>query len=160
MPTLIIEDGTGVSNANTYADLGFLDSYANDRGLFLPTDNEDKEKFLIVAFDYLQYRLNECGCEFTEIPINLMRAQAQLVVEQQRGTLLWPKPVTSSVEGFVTEKTVGPLTKKYAAGSNAGRANPKEPICIASVEVFLKSVLASDSCSGSSCCTWKQTIRA
>jgi len=166
MSSLIIENGTGVENANSYADVEFLSSYADARGFAIPTSNEDRERFLIIAFDYLQCRLADHGCTFTDIPKNLKFAQAQLVVEQQRGTRLWPKPITSSVEGFVTEKTIGPLTKKFQAGSNSnngvfgGRADPKEPVCIASVEMFLKSVLSSDSCNGGSCCNHKETLRA
>lgn len=155
---LILEDGTGVSNANSYADVEFLDDYAGPRGLPLPITDEDKEKFLIIAFDYLQFRLDECECEFPEIPIKLKRAQAQLVVEQQKGTKLFPDPITSSTEGYVTEKTVGPLTKKYASNSY-GRAAAGRPILIASVELFLKSVLDSPFCRNGGRCKFKKTIR-
>ena len=155
---LIIEDGTGVEDANSYADIAFLNEYAEARGLAIPTEDVDKEKFLVVAFDYLQFFLDECECEFTEIPVNLKRAQAQLVVEQQKRTLLFPKPITSSTEGYVTEKTVGPLTKKFAANSY-GRARVGRPVLIASVNLFLKSVLDSKFCRNGGSCKFKRTIR-
>ena len=157
MPTIIVEDGTKIDNANSYVDVDFLAAYAEARGLAIPTGLNDQQIFLIRGWDYLQYRLAERGCEFDQIPTNLKRAQCQLVVEQQKRTLLYPKPVVSISEGYVTEKTVGPLTKKFAAGTS-GRATVGRPVVISSVEVFLKSVLDSDSCScGPN--NWKYTVR-
>lgn len=144
MPTLIIEDGTGVDNANSYADVAYLDSYASDRGFNIPTDDADKQVFLIRAFDYLCTKLCDCVV-FAPIQDALKKAQCQLVVEQQKRTLLYPKPITSSVEGFVTEKTVGPLTKKFSPVTG-GRAATDQPVRIASVEVWLNKVKKEDGC--------------
>ena len=158
MSSLIIEDGTNVANANTFIDVEYLDSYATLRGLTVPIEDTDKEKFLVRAYDYLQFRLTECECEFSEIPDNLKKSQAQLVVEQQKRTPLFPKPISSSTEGLVTEKTVGPLTKKWAPDKRCV-APVGRPIIIASVEVFLKLVLKSDACRLGSGCGHTHTIR-
>lgn len=153
MPTLIVEDGSGVDNANTYVDVAYLDSYASDRGFSIPTDEADKQVFLIRAFDYLHARLCDCVV-FAPIQDALKKAQCQLVVEQQNRTLLYPKPITSSTEGFVTEKTVGPLTKKFSAGAG-GRAATSQPVRIASVEVWLNKVEKEDGCE----CNGKSSYR-
>lgn len=178
MPTLIIEDGTQVADANSYVDVAYLDSYAGDRGLTIPTTQEDKEIFLLRAMDYIEARRNDfqgskvsadqslqwprknvqIDCEDIEetvIPEELKKAQCQLVVEQQKRTLLFPKPRTSSNEGFVTQKTVGPLTKKFSPTD--GVANSVKPTIIASVEIFMHPLTDSGCCSSGS---WKRTIRA
>lgn len=54
MPEITVEDGSGVDNANSYMTVAELTSFASDRGLVLPEDNEVKETFLIRAFDYLE----------------------------------------------------------------------------------------------------------
>ena len=175
MPDIIVEDGSNVDDANSYVDIAYLDLYASERGLSLPTELEDKQIFLIKAFDYLEARRSDYqGYKAVEeqktqwprtevyidhelldsdaIPVELKKAQCQLVVEQQQRTLLYPKPRTSSVEGFVTQKTVGPLTKKFSL-EGKGVSNPNAPILIASVEIFLKPLT---SCCGQS---WKETLR-
>lgn len=144
MPTLIIENGSGVDNANSYADVTYLDSYASDRGFSIPTTEDDKEVFLIRAFDYLYARLCDCVV-FFPIQDALKKAQCQLVVEQQNRTLLYPKPITSSTEGYVTEKTVGPLTKKFSPNIG-GRAASSQPVRIASVEIWLNKITKEDGC--------------
>lgn len=178
MPTLIIEDGTGVANANSYVDVAYLDIYAADRGLTIPTADTDKEIFLLKAMDYLEGRraeyqgsksvatqslqwprqLVQVDCSdvaIDSIPEELKKAQCQLVVEQQKRTLLYPAPITSSIEGLVTQKTVGPLTKKYAFNGK-GLANPTKPIIIASVEMFLLPLTIKGSCCNGG---YKRTIR-
>lgn len=178
MPTLIVEDGSGVTNANTYVDLIYLAAYAADRGLTIPTVDADKEKSLLKAMDYLESRRGEfqgsktvgtqslqwprtgvsIDCNDLDsdvIPEELKKAQCQLVVEMQTGTRLYPSPRTSSIEGLVIEKTVGPLTKKFSA-NGYGLANSTKPVTIASVEIFiLPLTVRGGCCSG----PWKETIR-
>lgn len=165
MPTLIVEDGTGVVDANSYIDLAYLESYAEDRGFTLPSTDEAKEILVVKAMDYIE-RKNFQGhksvsdqelqwprdgvyidCELIDvdvIPEILKKAVAQLVVEQQAGIPLYPAPRTSTSEGFVTEKTVGPLTKKY---SSFGAVQTSGPISIPSVEVYLRPLIG---CCGNS----------
>lgn len=163
MPTLVVETGLGVANANTYASVAALEAYAESRGYSIPDAQADKEVMLLIAMDYLgdfEYQGEKTSSEnslpwprrnvyiqgglFDEdaIPSLLVSAQCQLVVEQQKRTLLFPKAKTSTTEGFVTEKTVGPLTKKFAADGK-GVASSSAVTTIASVLVFLKPLLAS-----------------
>jgi hypothetical protein len=178
MPTLIVEDGTGVENANTYVDLAYLQSYADNRGLTLPTQQADKEIYLLRAMDYLESRRGDFqGLKAVEgqllqwprkdvhvdcqdlavdsIPEELKKAQCQLVVEQQQRTRLYPAPRTSSVEGLVTHKQVGPLTKKFAFDGKA-TADPSKGVIIASVEIFLHPLTIKGSCCNG---PYKKTIR-
>lgn len=179
MPTIIVETGSNVANANSYVDLTYLGSYAEKRGLVLPQTQTDKEIYLLRAMDYLEARRMdyqgiktnvdqalqwprdgvEIDCEPVakdSIPVALKNAQCQLVVEQQKRTPLYPKARTSSSEGYVTEKTIGPLTKKFAFGG-AGAAPMNKPIEIPTVEVFLHPITKSGACCNSS--GYLQTIR-
>ena len=52
---LIVEDGSGLSGANSYASTAQADTYASDRGLTAWTgDTATKEAALIRATDYLE----------------------------------------------------------------------------------------------------------
>ena len=160
MPTIIVEDGTGVANANSYVDTTYLTTYASNRGLVLPQNQETQERMLIKATDYLealrvkfkgtkavdtqelQWPRKDVyidGIEFAKnnIPEELKKAQCQLIVEQEAGVALYPAPRTSSTEGIVTEKTIGPMTKKFAP-MNSALANANEPVKIMSVWALLK----------------------
>ena len=160
MPTITVEDGTGVANANSYVDTSYLYTYTNDRGLVLPQNQETQERMLIKAADYLEALRSKFkgtkavdtqemqwprkdvsidGIDFAknDIPEELKRAQCQLVIEQEAGVVLYPAPRTSSMEGIVTEKTAGPLTKKFAP-MDVGLANANKPVKIMSVWAFLK----------------------
>lgn len=53
MPTLVVENGTNVANANSYADLTYLRQYAADRGVELSDDDEEDSVLAIKAMDYL-----------------------------------------------------------------------------------------------------------
>lgn len=164
---LIIEDGTGVDNANSYVDIAFLDTFVVTRCLISPEPDAAKEVFLILAFDYLEARRGEFKGTKTEddqpnqwprkdvridavafandaIPAELQYAQCQLVIEQNAGIVLYPKPRTSTNEGMVVEKTVGPLTKRFA-GTSIGTVSPYTRIRIASVEAYLDELLKASS---------------
>lgn len=54
MPTLIVEDGTGVANANSYTALANARAFADSRGLSLPTDDDEACLSLIQGFDYVE----------------------------------------------------------------------------------------------------------
>jgi len=159
MPTLIVEDGSTVTDANSYIDTAYLDSYASDRNLTIPTVEADKETAILLAMDYIEsFRMKFTGYKATdtqslqwprkyawidciefaddEIPNELKKAVAQLVVEQQTYPL-YPIPLTSSVEGAVTEKTIGPLTKKYSS-VHSSVVSSRTPIAFAAVLTLLK----------------------
>lgn len=55
MPSLlVIEDGSVVANANTYASAADLVSFANFRGLSIPSDQTSQEQLLLKAMDYIE----------------------------------------------------------------------------------------------------------
>lgn len=169
MPTITVEDGSGVADANSYIDVTYLDTYAANLGLTLPAATETKETYLLVAMEYLEwYTDNWLGSKAVgtnslpwprddvwlegfeldddEIPELLKKAQAQLVVEQEAGVALWPEAVTSVSEGFVTQSTLGPLTEKYNF-VGAGTASAYSVITLPKVKTLLKNLLASSSTS-------------
>lgn len=101
---LIIEDGTGVTNANSYETLVNIRAFATARGETLPTDDTELEALVIDAMDYiesfrsrfkgskvsptqpLQFPRNNVVIEgynypSNEIPNDLKKALAQAVIE-------------------------------------------------------------------------------
>lgn len=56
--TLVIEDGTGLANAQSYVSAADARIYANLRGITLPADDATLEPFLIQACDYLEAQRN------------------------------------------------------------------------------------------------------
>lgn len=130
--TLIVEDGTNVAGANTYATVAVAREYALLRGATLPVSDDGVASLLILAFDYIegketQYR----GCRtYAEtafprvglvvhgfpvgravIPSKVIAAQCQAVVDQASGLSLFTNSVPS--DRVIREK-VGPLETEYA----------------------------------------------
>lgn len=161
--TIVVEDGSGVTGANSYIDEAYVTTFASERGFTAPSTTAIAENYILKAMDYLNHFRTSFigskssvdnplpwprtdvildGFDFSEeaIPEELKKAQAQLVIEQVKGTLLYPAPITKATEGLVVERTVGPLTKRFAANGN-GVASPHKPIKIIDVFVFLESLL-------------------
>ena len=134
---LIIEDGSIVAGADSYATLAELRAYAAKRGIALPTTDGDCEVLLIKAMDYLQGqegrykgsrvradqplawpRVDVCVYGFyiatDAIPQALIDAQVSLAVEAQSLDLL-PTVDPAAQKGPVTEETVDVITVKYGA---------------------------------------------
>ena len=133
MPVLIVEDGSIVANANSYADLIGARAYADDRGIDLPEDDE-LAAMLIRACDYLEAQ--ECrfqgkrvsssqalafprsgvflNCDEVPvdvIPRSLIAAQVQLAIAIAAGFDLQPN---ISPQDYVTREKVGPIETEYA----------------------------------------------
>lgn len=110
---LIIETGSGVDSANSYATTDELKAYAANRGLTLPTSSKSLETALVLACDKLEtYRykgsktnagnallwpranvyLPDADEPIADdvIPARLKMAQCQLAVEAAAGTDLLP----------------------------------------------------------------------
>lgn len=51
--TLIVEDGTGLSDSNSYASVEEIDAYFSERGIISWNQDGNKEHLLIIATDYL-----------------------------------------------------------------------------------------------------------
>ncbi len=130
--TLIVEDGTGVANANTYADLAYARAFATNTGLVgLPTDDEAAKAALLRAMAYIESRPYQgypssatqalvwprkgvlySGYQLLDnyIPEPIKKAQVVAATLIGNGIELLP-----TVSGqFVTEETVGPITTKYS----------------------------------------------
>lgn len=109
--TLIVEDGTGVANANTYATRAEVSAFAALRGATLPTSNAAIDQLLVKAADYTEaFRTRYQGTKVsgtqalqfprvgvyvdgflvgsTTIPDDLKNAQMQAAVEYNTVDLL------------------------------------------------------------------------
>ena len=135
---LEIEDGTGKTNAESYASVSDFDAYMTRRGLSLTTDTEaNKEKLLVLAADYIEglaerlqgtksdYRnalqfprydvwLFDHYIDSDDIPQRLKDAQCQLAYDMESKDAF---PVGSGES--VIKKKVGPIEKTYASGNYA-----------------------------------------
>lgn len=138
---LIIEDGSIVADADTFASVADLDAFTSKRGIALAAaDEAAKEILLIKAMDFLETleprfqgsRINAeqtlswprqdvsiNGFEWAEdsIPGQLIKAQLQLAVYAETVDLL---PAGDGRE--VIKEKVGPLETTYA---DTGSANPQ-----------------------------------
>lgn len=142
---LIKEDGTGVPNADTYADVSDLIAYAAKRGITLPEDDADKEILLVKAMDYLQsldlhymgYRVNgvdqtllwpRSGVYFNgtlfgddKIPAELVKVQLVLAVAAKDINFF---PNASGIARVASRKTIGPITIEYKDGGQGEALRP------------------------------------
>lgn len=145
---LIIENGTGVVGANSYATVAQLEAYASLRGLSLPATVEEKERLLIRAMDYIETKAPafagtrysvEQGLQwprygvwldgyellYNVIPSLLIEAQCDIAANSAGIDLL---PVQKpSAKGAVTQVTVGPISTSYATPDDGSRALPFFP---------------------------------
>lgn len=139
---LIVEDGTLVPNANTYASVSALKAYADARGIVLTGSDADLERALILAMDKLNdYRSQYAGTRRrgaellwprddvyidgspfanNEIPAELIRAQLIYAVLINSGAEMYANS-TSDTRILKREK-IDVLEFEYAVpeGSEAG----------------------------------------
>lgn len=131
--TLIIEDGTGVDNANSYDTLDGIRAYAVARGVTLTTNDTELEVLAILAMDYIEgFRADFQGDKTDPLnalqfprkgvfidcvaidddvmPAELISAQDQLVIEQNNGICLVP----TVDEGLILKDEVGPLKTTFS----------------------------------------------
>lgn len=132
----IVEDGTGVTGATSYATVDFADDYFADRNITAWAGNGTaKEAALILATDYLDNRFTFIGdkVEFDQalewprtgtpydaaVPIDLQKACVEYALRALSSTLA-PDPVTDDSGRATTMKRskVGPIEKEtqYAEG--------------------------------------------
>lgn len=139
MVDLIVEDGTGVADANSYVTTEELITYAELRGVTLdPSSPIDASKVAIMAInamDYLNlYRRRWKGrktdgnqrldwprqCVYTddiialpsnEIPQDIKDAQCQLCIQISRGITLLP---SKSTDDFIIREKLGPMETQYS----------------------------------------------
>jgi len=162
MPTIIIEDGTGIANANSYVSVAELRVFADGRGELLSIDNDVVARLLIQASDWIQAqeamglligerahdlqalafpRKWSVYCESAYplldgnvVPINIKTTQSFLALSAARGLSLMPDFV--STDSIKREK-VGPLETEYFQSSMVG---PSLTAAESFFSYFLKSL--------------------
>ncbi len=157
---IIVEDGTGKTDANSYATVTEARTYATARGVSLPDDSK-VEAFLTLAMDYLESKKYKgrpsypdhpqalsfprtgvmVDCEVLPsdaVPRQLKSAQMQLVVEQANGKSLMP-----STDGTVVKrKKVDVLEKEFFSPEELGQSgapSPSFPMVDALLADFLRT---------------------
>lgn len=155
---LVIEDGTGKTNSNSYATAAEAIAYADERGFDFPTATADVEKLLIKACDFMLglearykgYRTNQDqrlpfpradvllydGVDYiayNEIPERLKEAQMRLAVSANATEL-----VPDGTGQEVVREKVGPLEVQYAE-RGTGSVNPQFNQALELLEPFFTS---------------------
>ena len=144
---LVVEDGTGVSGANTYITVDDFLTYIDNRGLSYSagSDHDDIAANLIKATDYiegkrkrfqgdktaaanaLQFPRTDCyvdgtALESDEIPNILKNAQAQIAYDLDALSIDQAKPaIAASSKGDIIREKVGPIERHY---DSTGDKNP------------------------------------
>lgn len=135
--SLVIEDGTGKANAESYASVAQLRAAALAIGATVPSKESDCEILLRKAMrlmlrgdDYIGSRayrvqaldwprvgvvINRFGYAASELPPQLIDAQCIYAIESQSTNLL--PTIQANSQGSVVEQTVGPITTRYAPGA-------------------------------------------
>lgn len=143
---LIVETGSGVTGANTYASRAAFLAYALARGVDID-DDDPADVLLIKAMDYLNgipgwlgttvisFQPNAwprkwvyVGCDewsATAIPPDVVNAQCALAMISNDGIDLLP--VYDFTGGLVLEDTVGPITTKYSDKFGPAAGTPDMP---------------------------------
>lgn len=143
---LVVEDGTGVDGANTFASVADLTAYATARGIALPGTDAGKEQLLTLALDAIESleitylgmrsypeqdlswpRTDPCNQDGTIILSNGQVVQPDSIPKQLIQAQCQLACDQQSAAFFqvsdgrlVTEETVGPITTKYADSQGGG----------------------------------------
>lgn len=165
---LILENGTGLVNSQTYATHTELQAYADARGITIQGSQTQLEHYLVNAMDYLEslrsrfqgskvsanqalqfprtgVTIDGIELESSVIPTLLKSAQMRAAIEVHNGIDLMP----TQAGQFAIEETVGPITTKYSEKIGVSAAPTilalealLEPLFKASssVGMFLKTV--------------------
>lgn len=154
---LVIEDGTGKADAQTFASVDYLKAYAKARGITIPTVPADLESMLMLGMDAMRdldyvgskatkaqalpfprtgVKIDDFEYASTELPSLLLDGQCALAIESKKTDLL--PTIAANSSGGVIEKTVGEITLRYA---DSGRASTR-PI-VEKAKVHLRKLLRS-----------------
>lgn len=131
--SMVIEDGSGVENANSYVALDYARQWALNRGVTLSADDEELKAQLISACDWIESNEERIkgmrvaasqslsfpragiflnGEEFpdNEIPTQVKQAQVSVAMAIAKGTIALPN--VASEEAIKSER-VGPIATEY-----------------------------------------------
>lgn len=131
--TIVVEDGTGPTNANSYVSVAELQSFAHDRSVTLPGSAEQCEPLLIQAMDWIEAQeANFIGVrEFASqalswpriecyeslgVPIGVKKAQMFAALDVHAGVSLLPTVTTASK---VTSEKIGDIAVSYKVADNS-----------------------------------------
>ncbi len=131
MITLVVEDGTGKPNSNTYADVAYARVIAEQMGYALPADDAELSSLLLQAMPFIDWQCyggqravpgqalawprKYTTYDGTDVPSNIVpdqvkRAQIAAVNLITLGTNLYP-----TTDGqFTTKEKVGPIEVEYS----------------------------------------------
>lgn len=132
--TLNVESGTGLPDADSYASVADCQAYAAAHGLEFEGDDAALEAALRNATVYLDTEYSfkgeradaaqalewprvNAGAPPDVVPSQVVSACCELAVRALAGPLR--QDISSTAAGAVTETTVGPITKRYAAAAGA-----------------------------------------
>ncbi|UOF80387.1 head tail connector protein yqbg [Caudoviricetes sp.] len=128
---LVVEDGSGLADANSYITLAEVRAFAIDRGVTLPSSDDSLIPLLVQACDWTEsYADRFVGTKTTEtqalawprldsegvdlgIPAMLKRAQCFAVISAHNGITLQPDVAADVAR--VTKEKVGDLEVNYSA---------------------------------------------
>lgn len=155
--SLIIEDGTIVTNADSYASAADLVTFATNYGYTIPSTTGEQEILLRQAMltvdtkTFQGYRADESqSLSFPrtgvyvdnillpsdEIPSNMINAQLTMAVESNTTDFL--PTVDPTDKGSIThEEVVGAVVRKYAANSSSSGSSSAVPVS-SKVETLLR----------------------
>jgi len=142
---LVVEDGTIVTGANTYADVAALEAFAADRGITLPSTTGEKEQLLVRAMDYIEGHRGQFKGQKVEdtqplqfprknlfvdgvliaettVPKEIRYAQIQAAVEAMDNDLS-----PSVTEAPVRQENVGPIMTIYGVSAADPWPGPSFP---------------------------------
>ena len=126
---MVVEDGTGLSNADSFVSVAYADTYFTTRGVSAWASLTNKEALLIKATDYIEavyseswkgVTLNDTQSlsfpriidDSTVYPDRLLKAVCELALKANSGDLL------VDVEQRTIEEKVDVITVKYAEYSD------------------------------------------
>lgn len=161
MTALVIEDGTGKPDANSYATLDQVRAFANARGIKLPDDDETLTEQLITAADFIgtyetrfsgnrSYPQNPQALSFPRdnvymyqtdmpqafMPRELIGAQVYVCEAIANGIELYPTQDGADV----VRETVGPITTEYQQNTWTASSFP----IISAVEAILNPLFGGN----------------
>lgn len=156
---LIVEDGTGVLNADSYVSVADAKAYALSRAANFPTGDAEIQILLIQAMDYLEalrpvqgsktyftqslqwprsgVRIDCIDFPFDAIPAVLKKAQMQLAIDAHLLGDLQP-----TTDGFaVAREKVDVIEIEYATGGRLSNStSPSQPVLLKAqqwIDMFL-----------------------
>lgn len=157
--SLIVEDGTGVANANSYVSVADFKTYALARKITVPSATDDCEALLIKAMDYLeiirfrgvlkldaqplQWPRTTVDCWNMIMPvafsINLAKAQCVLAVAAQTIDLL-PATAANRRGPLISQSVYGAVSQTFGLPTAGADFTPYIP----QIRLLLRGLLAND----------------